>query len=1361
MVQDFQKSDIGAQAAWKGFSSQTLYIAYRLISDNQGYEYYPEDVEDLVIKNNGSVIEAVQVKNISAVLTLSSLAASKTSKSGDGFFKRMCGLHANYDSFQSIRVVYFGALGTELEDVENNNADTKKRLSKRLVDNHDLSLEDATWLIDSLKFEKVNLSELDTNICSQIGEYVPVMSAPNLAKDLLIQYVSKLSNCKGFTTLEMWKDEMHNIGISIAALDGFYKEYNKSLVCLNELQMNCNLKQLRDEFAQGVSAHPAHIRCGLDFRRTRWCERIQKVLEEKGTVVIKGVSGQGKSTLCYRYLIDHYPEGCVFCVRAISSEEQAQNLVLALAGMGKHNNNLAIYIDVQPGEILWAFLLQELQTRGLSIPVLISIRDEDYNVTPINGVSLKYDIVELTLSEEEAKQIYDELTGVQPHSAHRSFEEAWQSFGEGGPLIEFVYLLTNNQTLEQRLQAQIDVLLREKISDAWLELLQLVCYAGRLGCGIDLCEVKKVIACTDIQAAINRLKDEYLIRIVDDNKLEALHPVRAQIVSNTLRDKICIKENDIIFKLLPCIASRNIRVILLDYFSCCNYTTKDVEKISEVKFVDWIGYANVIRTMLWLDVKHYVESNMNYIQSFIEKQGKAWFCFLPIDLSGIERPNELIVEGMKEFPNLNLVELQKVIDEVKNSLSSLSIDYKATNYFVKHSVFPNMLPNYDEEKISFGYALFWMAKCGRQVMLPFDSTDVVSCICTGELQACADAVRGLFEHSDLFESYQRAVEIIVNRLISEMSVISFAITDEEVFCKFVPPLFTDKAVPENIKNLNQYWRIKMLDILKQLYPDIEYIDIELIGVDLLSDLGIPVLDNKLHIHKSHRPNSWISEVNGWTKTRIDYSLRPSTWNQYVAEVDKMRMDVYDLILETIKLIDDVYKKGYYTKDRGNRVDERIKVFSAHTFSENLLPHFAVDPYCLYSEGNAKSPIAEFYPMRQLLSVGKYERFRKLLSSVYTSLENFYNQFVEVLQVRIKKQDINTIKNIKIAMYNLYSAAKDIVSFQKEYELLFAKYSSVDEKFDQNELEATLTLVNVWRHVLDDKPRGFAIAYDAKLKYRRGTNYYSDTFVKVVNDVNGTLVDGQKYTYIIVKYDLTEENTIEKEYTNIVLKIRNIFNKAINPSSDRWYVETQSKKLAYVPAIDGVCFPVAYSLPFYKLFDTEEDRIANPMLPCEIDSVLNEQIVCGNIQATWVEAIRKINEIKIYLVQYHQVLQVPMDERCVDTRMLFYENLIEQVKALWEEFEFCRELVNALMEESNGQYMEMLNLVKLFFNCYEEIEDSIKNHIDPNEIIEIMQTVSGMMVILYPYVVRYSSQNENVSNIKVDVSNEQLEIRCKG
>ena len=59
----FTKSDIGAQAAWKGFfSSQTLYIAYKLLTDEDGYEYYPEDIEDLVIKKTDLLLRPFKLK---------------------------------------------------------------------------------------------------------------------------------------------------------------------------------------------------------------------------------------------------------------------------------------------------------------------------------------------------------------------------------------------------------------------------------------------------------------------------------------------------------------------------------------------------------------------------------------------------------------------------------------------------------------------------------------------------------------------------------------------------------------------------------------------------------------------------------------------------------------------------------------------------------------------------------------------------------------------------------------------------------------------------------------------------------------------------------------------------------------------------------------------------------------------------------------------------------------------------------------------------------------------------------------------------------------------------------------------------
>ena len=1338
-MSSFQKSDMGAQAAWKGFSSQTLYIASRLISDDDDseYEYYPEDIEDLVVKKDGVVVEAVQVKNISADLTLSSLASTKTSIGSEGFFRRMCSLHATTPSFHCIKVVYFNTLSLEFQEIQAGNIKTKQAIVKKLVNKHGLYESEARWLIESLTFEKVSLNELDLNILNQISQYVPVMSAPGLAKDLLIQHISVLSKSKGYTTLKKWQDKIHEIGTSIAAIDGFCKEYNKSLVRLSELQLSGNYEQLRKEYLQGVSAHPTHIRNNFDFKRNYWVAEIQEVINKKGVVILKGVSGQGKTTLCYRYLIDTYPEGCVFCVRTIANEGQAQNLVTALDGLGKHNKDLIIYIDVQPGETLWAFLLQELQSRGLSIPVLISIRDEDYNLTPISGKAIQYGIVELTLSKEEAALIYNSFTEVQPHAELRTFEEAWQSFGGNGPLIEFVYLLTNNQTLTQRLQEQIDALQREGISDEWLELLQLVCYAGRLGCAVNLADVKNVIHCFTMHAAVRRLKDEYLIRVIDENTIEALHPVRAKIVFDALCDQIYINPKDVVFKVLSCISSQNVRIVLLDYFSNQQYNIEDVLRLSQIRFSDWTGYANTIRSMLWLDAKRYVDSNITFISSLVAKRGKGWLCFLPLDLSGIERSDELIVDGMKDLSIFNKVDLQKAIDEVKGSLTSLSINYQATDCFINRSVVPSILPDTDTERSSFGYALFWMAKRDMNVTLPFKTDEIVSSVCAGELQPSADAIRGLFEHPALQESYLVAADVLVERIIHEMHVLTFSVTNDEVSCKFIPPLSNERGAPENGKNSNQYWRIKMLDILKQLYPEKEYIDIELIGVDLLQDLGIEALDHKLHIHKSKRPNAWVSELNGWTKIRIDYSLRPSSWQEYVADIDEIRSNVNDLIVETIKLIDDVYKKGRYAKDRWKRIEDRLNVFREHTFAENRLPYFAVDPYCLYSEGNAKSPVAEYFPMRQLLSVGKYENFRKRLNDVYSSLDNFYNQFAEVLLVRINKQDINIVKNPRLAMFNLYSAAKALVEFQKEYKLLFSDYSSLGEDFAKQELENILTLVNVWRCVLDNQPKGYAIAYDSKQKYRKGANYFCDTLSNAVEAVNGTLLKCNKYAYIIVDYNMEDDNTLEMEYTKIVMSIREAFKNSILPSSDRWYMETQPLELAYVPVFSGVFSPVVYSIPFYKLLDTEESKIAKPMYPCEIEPALNEKINATTILKLWVDAMRKVGEMKLHSQRYQQIIQVHADDNCQCSIAAYTELLISQIKALWSDFLLIEDIVNKLIEDADEQNSELLNVVQLFFACYEEIETVICNQNDPSELIQITDTVSIIMFILLPFVSGYS------------------------
>ena len=1332
----FSKSDLGALSAWKGFSSQTLYIANRILLDDGAYEYYPEDIEDLVIKKDGFIVEAVQVKNISSDLALSSLASSKTSKGGEGFFNRMCSLHTQDDSFSNIVVVYFGSLGSELQALQDGDKNTKAKLVKKLEDKHNLSTDDAIWLLDSLKFEKVSLDNLNNSIEKQISSYVPVMPAPLLAKDLLIQYISTLSNTKGYTSLDLWKEKIHEIGVSISAIDGFYKEYNKSLVLLSEFKLDDTPEELKKQFFQGVSAHPSHIRYGFDFKRSYWLEKIHNTIEKNGVVIIKGVSGQGKTALCYRYLIDNYPEGCVFCVRAIYNESHVKNLISALDGLSKNNSGIIIYIDVQPGEVLWAFLIQELQSRELNIPVLISIRDEDFNTTPFNGKAIQYNLIELNLSKEEAENIYNLFTSKNPHPFYRSFDEAWIAFGSNGPMIEFVYLLTNNETLTHRLETQIQFLISEKVPDNWLELLQLVCYAGRLGVNVDYSAVKKITNCSTMIAAIQRLKDEYLIRVTEDNRIEALHPVRAKIVYDILCLQIGTNDKDLVFNAISCVKSKSIGAILFDYFSNQKYLLEDIYQLSQIEFTDWIGFAAIVKTLLWLDTKRYVELNQDYIQSLVEKYGDGWLCLLPTEFSGVYSPNEFIMDDLIDLPVIKDKERAKTgIEEVKKSLSSLTLDYQSIDYYFKNCIKPALLPQTDQEKSSFGYSLFWLAKRGFSAGIVLNALEMKKCLCVGELQSSADAIRGLSEHPDLSDIYKEAVDCLSDRLITEMEVIVYDDIEDEVICKFIPPIENETKNTDETDYSNQYWRITMFDILKQLYPQKEYITIELVGVDLLGDFGINPLDYKLHIKKEKRYITWVTEINSWIRSRIEYSLRPSSWEQYVKYIDEIRTVAHELVEETIRFIDDVYKKERYTKERWKRVETRLIQFKKSIFKKIYLPIPAVDSYCLYSEGNANLPELDYFTMHQLLSVEKYKDFRQHLSNYSTGLENYFNQFGEVILARINKQDLISIDNSRLAMFNLYSSSKELYDVQREYYSLFSEYSSFNDNFFNEETESLLTLVNIWRHVLDYMPKKQAIAYNAKQQYRKGKNLSKDLLAEIPNEIKVTIIEGEEHIYIASNLNMDEGNTLESEYTNLVLKIRKIFQSAILESSNRWYCETQGREFVYVPLISDACLPSGFLIPFYILFDKEESNISHTMLPCEIEECVRDILNGGSEETTWITAMSKIQELKLYLKRFEQIINVGCNEKCNHVIKRIIERTEEKIKIIWGEFILCKSIVNQLTKDAGTQDLEMLNIINTFFGSYDIIINYIHNRRNYAEIIQMIDCVSASMIFLQHLVIK--------------------------
>jgi len=1338
---EFTKSDTGAQSAWKGFSSQTLYIASRIATDTNSYDFFPEDVEDLVVKKDGTIIEAVQVKNISEDLTLSSLASTKSSRSGEGFFKRVCKLHNLYPSFSKVRIIYFNRLGEEITKLVNGNIATRNLILKKLTDYHEIPKKSADWLISSWVFEKVDVSQLQVVISDQLKNSVAVMAAPDLAQSLLIQLVSDLSTTNGSVNFNRWQEFIYQIGTDIAALDGYYKEYQKSLLRLCDLTLSKSIEQLKKEFEQGISTHPAHIRNGLDFQRTVWLEKIAEKIDKDKAIIVKGVSGQGKSALCYRFLINNYPEQFIFYVRKVESSRQAENLAIALKGIAKHTQNIVVYIDVNPGEQQWILLVKELQVRGIAIPVLISVREEDFQLTRIDSSSVSFEIVELNLSKQEAEIVYESFITSFSHSKFRSFDEAWTRFGGEGPFIEFVYFLTNNQTLKQRLITQIDNLLRESHPDSWFLLLQLVCFAGKTGCSLSFDSLKKEIPSNNIFAAIQRFSNEYLIRKSEDGEfIEVLHPLRAQIVSDILKKRIGEDSIKLMLSVLKCLDSNYVQLFLMDYFSSYSYSPVTIEIIATVVQKDWIACAGLIKTMLWIDVKRYVQQNYEVINNLRMKYGSGWMPYMPLDASGLIRPDEFVLESLVESVEfLRTDDIKADIRKTRDTLSPIHIDYKFTDLLIGNCIPPMTIPKNDSEWSAFGYSLFWFAKRKRRLEIQFSVDQVKERMSFGDIKSRADAILGFYEQN-YQDYYNASVGALSERMVEEYCVLQFSVIDNEVRCRFVPQIFKTPTNKDESKNFNHYWKMKLVNLLDQIYPDKDYIDVALVGVDLFKDWGIEAHDYKAHVHKSYRYKSWIVEINGWVKPRVDYYFRPEFWEEYVSHIDQIRIAANILISDTILYIDYLYKKQQYNPVLVSKLAKEISYLKKHLLYELLLPKTAVDPYCLYSEGtkNIDQNTENISSQELGSSIDLYSNFRKSFSDTFRHLISYFDQFVEVLSARNNKQTLDNIKNSFLSQYNLFHSAIALEIMQKEYNKLFFKYRNFDSNFENREMENMLTLVNVWAHVIENPIRGNSISYDAKLLVRKSNSINNRTFKEALVKLNGEahLLDGK--IFIVIDFNPYIGKSLLDENNSVVQTLQKVWNIAQAYNSVRWYFETQLSDIVLVPLVDKVPISGGFQIPSYKILDQNEKSKPSILIPCEIPISLYSilRIEFEELQL-WKSAAGYLGSMKMLITQYNQTLIELSSSNifCKTGCEKFIDNFQNQLSEAINEFSKVIKLpLKALEKVAEENIVESLRIIISAIEDSQMIFEKISKLQKLEDLEQNIDNTVSLMVLLQTYVI---------------------------
>lgn len=289
-----------------------------------------------------------------------------------------------------------------------------------------------------------------------------------------------------------------------------------------------------EDFFNGKGTRSGHIFAGLDIVRPTWLEKIDASLNASKICILRSSSGQGKSTLLYRYAYKRASEN-IFVLRVAETSEQVElirNYLQFRASLGLPI--LLLIDDVRWQTRLWALITQ--QCAALNIQVLVTIRDEDWHRFAQESLS-NYEILEPKFNLEEARDIFKllQLKGKISTSVS-SPEWAYEKIGSPHLLIEYVYLVTQGQMLEDRLRDQLRQFSQQQEDPAKIEILRRTTLAHTLGTPVLVEKLFQDITFrVDPQQILQSLLGEYLH--LEDELLIGLHWVRSNLLAQILHEK--------------------------------------------------------------------------------------------------------------------------------------------------------------------------------------------------------------------------------------------------------------------------------------------------------------------------------------------------------------------------------------------------------------------------------------------------------------------------------------------------------------------------------------------------------------------------------------------------------------------------------------------------------------------------------------------------------------------------------------------------------------------------------------------------------------------------------------------------------
>jgi hypothetical protein len=355
-------------------------------------------------------------------------------------------------------------------------------------------------------------------------------SAAVFARVLAAEYLEWSSKRLSITLADIFR--VHQQFREEIATEQNYQAIGRGLISRIDWTLDASV----NDFVEGKRTRAGHVAASLDIPRPTWVDRIRKAQDSVPVCVIRASSGQGKSTLLFRYAFEYGQEQDTYMVRSLQTTEELSAVREFLRFRGRFQGSILLLIDNADWRTrLWCSLAADCAAMPLRI--VVSTRIEDWT-RYADTTGFGYEVVEPTLDTHEAASIFGFLScHGRVHASVPSREYAWEKLGEPRLLMEYVYLVSHGTMLRERLADQVATINRQHEDPAKLDALRIVALSSLCGCEVPLRALVDGLTWRDDPSfALGALTGEYIAITATD--AEGLHVVRSGHLTSILHDGV-------------------------------------------------------------------------------------------------------------------------------------------------------------------------------------------------------------------------------------------------------------------------------------------------------------------------------------------------------------------------------------------------------------------------------------------------------------------------------------------------------------------------------------------------------------------------------------------------------------------------------------------------------------------------------------------------------------------------------------------------------------------------------------------------------------------------------------------------------